>query len=142
MREPVQGTVAFDGRELDDAFYTGMIPGRPDTVFVEEFPLEPTLDTRQRGQKRFVIFCAPCHGEDGRGAGPVHQRATKLGEGTWTPPTDLTGETVRNRPVGHIFQTIRTGIRNMPAYGSQIPAADRWGITAHVRSLAPGQEGE
>ena len=39
------------------------------------------------------------------------------------------------RPVGHLFNTITNGIRTMPSYGSQIPAADRWAIVAYVRAL-------
>ena len=31
------------------------------------------------------------------------------------------------------------GIRNMPAYGSQIPVADRWAIVAYVRALQKSQ---
>ena len=65
----------------------------------------------------------------------MHLRAAKLAEGTWTPPTDLTGETVVGRPVGHIYNTIKNGIRNMPAYGPQVTPEDRWAITAYVRAL-------
>jgi mono/diheme cytochrome c family protein len=38
-------------------------------------------------------------------------------------------------PVGEIFNTISNGIRNMPAYGAQIPAEDRWAIVLYVRAL-------
>jgi mono/diheme cytochrome c family protein len=37
--------------------------------------------------------------------------------------------------VGHIYDTIKNGIRNMPAYGPQIAPEDRWAITAYVRAL-------
>ena len=41
----------------------------------------------------------------------------------------------RRAPVGHLFGTITDGIRNMPAYGDQIPVDDRWAIVAYVRAL-------
>ena len=65
----------------------------------------------------------------------VALRATKLAEGTWVPPTDVTEERLRFQPVGEMFNTITTGIRNMPAYGRQIPAEDRWAIVLYVRAL-------
>jgi mono/diheme cytochrome c family protein len=88
-----------------------------------------------RSQRRPCIFCAPCHGLGGAGNGAVSQRADRLAEGTWTPPTDLAGQLVRERPDGEIFNTIKHGIRNMPGYGPQIPVEDSWAIVAYVRAL-------
>ena len=70
-----------------------------------------------------------------REAGVIHQRQ----EGTWVPPSSLHDDTVRARPVGHIFNTITNGIRTMPAYGAQIPEGDRWAIVAYVRALQRSQ---
>ena len=42
---------------------------------------------------------------------------------------------VLERTNGHLFNTITNGIRSMPAYGPQIPVADRWAIVAYVRAL-------
>lgn len=81
------------------------------------------------------MFCAPCHGLSGYGNGPVAIRAEELEQGTWTPPASFHTELVRERPAGHIFNTISNGIRNMPAYGPQIPVEDRWAIVAYVRAL-------
>jgi len=38
-----------------------------------------------------------------------------------------------------VFNTISNGIRNMPAYGSQIPVEDRWAVVAYVRALQRSQ---
>ena len=43
------------------------------------------------------------------------------------------------RTVGHIYNTINNGIRNMPAYGAQVPTADRWAIVAYVKALQRSQ---
>jgi mono/diheme cytochrome c family protein len=131
MRPPVPGTVARGQANLDSHFYRGQVNGQ----WVATFPAPLTMETLHRGQERFGIYCAPCHGLAGAGDGMVNQRAEKLQEGTWTPPSDLTSDLVAGRPVGHLFNTITNGIRTMPAYGPQIPEADRWAIVAYVRAL-------
>jgi mono/diheme cytochrome c family protein len=88
-----------------------------------------------RGRQRFGIYCTPCHGQVGEGDGMVAQRAASLAEGTWVPPSNLTEDRIRVMPVGEIFNTITNGIRNMPAYGAQVPAEDRWAIVLYVRAL-------
>ena len=135
MRAAPKGTVARNHLYADDGFALGFQQAGADTVFIDEFPLPVTMEMVTRGRERFDIFCATCHGVSGNGNGLVHVRAASLGEGTWTPPTDLTSETVIERPVGHIYNTIKNGIRSMPAYGSQIDPEDRWAITAYVRAL-------
>jgi len=133
MRKQPEGTVARGQLAADDAFHRGRVAG--DTLFVESFPVELTRETMYRGRERFNIYCAPCHGASGNGNGLVHTRAAALVEGTWTSPTDLRSQTVIERPVGYIYNTIRNGIRTMPAYGAQIPTSDRWAIVAYVRAL-------
>ena len=51
------------------------------------------------------------------------------------------GQIVVTRPDGHLFNTITYGIRTMPAYGPQVPIADRWAIVAYVRALQRSQRG-
>ncbi|HEY0010201.1 MAG TPA: cytochrome c, partial [Tepidisphaeraceae bacterium] len=52
------------------------------------------------------------------------------------PPSNLADELRRQRPDGHIYNTITNGIRNMGGYGSMIQdPADRWAIVAYVRAL-------
>lgn len=130
-RRPVEGTVARGAIELDEHRSGGMVDGEWATTF----PMPVTEALMKRGQARFDIYCAPCHGLDGSGDGMVAKRADALQEGTWVPPTSLHDPNVRARSVGHLFNTITNGIRNMPPYGSQIPVADRWAIVAYVRAL-------
>ena len=132
MRLPPAGTVARGQLDDDDLFYYGLDPsGEFDTGF----PLPVSAALLARGQERFAIYCAVCHGLAADGNSAVHHRAESLQEGTWTPPTDLASEVVLGRPNGHLFNTITNGIRSMPAYGPQIPVADRWAIVAYVRAL-------
>jgi mono/diheme cytochrome c family protein len=90
--------------------------------------------TLARGQERFGIYCAPCHGLDGVGQGMV------VKHGLIQPPT-YHQDRLRHIPDGQLFATIENGIRNMPAYGPQIPTFDRWAIVSYVRALQISQQG-
>src|SRR5512140_698878 len=135
MRPPVPGTVARQEVATDAAFETG----RSGDSFVDLPPVPVTPQLMKRGQERYDVFCSPCHGLSGYGDGVVAKRADRLQEGTWTPPSSLHTDLVRSRPSGQLYNTIANGIRNMPAYGPQIPAADRWAIVAYVRALQRSQ---
>lgn len=137
MRAPEPGTIARGDQAEEDAFHRGM-EGKE---FLDAFPGRLAVDEAfiRRGRDRYDIYCSPCHGLSGYGDGVVARRADELQEGTWTPPSSLHDETVRGRQVGHIFHTITSGIRNMPAYGPQIPVRDRWAIVAYVRALQRSQ---
>ncbi|HKQ61873.1 MAG TPA: cytochrome c [Candidatus Polarisedimenticolaceae bacterium] len=131
MRPPVAGTVPQEGFDTDARVATGL--DGPD--YLHALPLPLTRELLARGHERYGIYCAPCHGLAGYGDGMVARRA---GEG-WVPPSSFHAEPAASRPVGHLFNTITRGIRTMPAYGPQIPVADRWAIVAYVRALQRSQ---
>ncbi len=92
------------------------------------------------GRERFDIFCAPCHGLAGAGDGMVAQRADAAAGGHLDAAVLAPHRPgPRRGPTGHLFNTITNGIRNMPAYGPQIPVEDRWAIVAYVRALQRSQ---
>lgn len=71
-------------------------------------------DAAGRGREEFVRACAPCHGIDGRGGGPV---AAALR----SPPPDLTTLTARATgrfPREHII-AVMTGEIPEPAHGTR-----------------------
>lgn len=131
MRTPPEGTVARD----EIVGNPHLSEGRVDGEWATAFPVPVDEALLRRGQERYAIFCAPCHGAAGEGDGIIAQRANELMEGTWVPPTNLHDQTVVDRPVGHLYNSIRRGIRNMPPYGSQVPVHDRWAIVSYVRAL-------
>jgi mono/diheme cytochrome c family protein len=76
----------------------------------------PLVISSMHGRDLFEFYCAPCHGRDGKGSGPV-VAALK------TPPPDLATITSRN---GGTFPRARVeslvtgdGIRLTPAHGSK-----------------------
>jgi mono/diheme cytochrome c family protein len=146
-RPMIPGTVARGHLDNDDHYYRGFTwvtdakTGKRAPKFYDTFPKQVKIDPAllARGRQRFIIYCAPCHGWDGSGHGPVNERAVEVAQhdsGTkWIPAADLHSDAVRARPVGHLFNTITHGIRSMPPYAAQVPVADRWAIVAYVRAL-------
>lgn len=146
-RLPIPRTVGRGQLEEDDHYYRGFAqkwnPQKNlwDITFFSglpaQVPLSPAL--LARGQERFDIYCASCHGLDGSGNGPINARALELQESKWVQPSSLHTDTVRTRPDGHLYNTINNGIRNMPPHGAQISVPDRWAIVAYVRALQLSQ---
>ena len=147
MRQPVPGTVARGHLDADDHYYRGFSQvkneetGQWEVKYFQAIPPQITVDkqTMERGRTLFAIYCAPCHGLDGHGQGQIFLRAQKLNQGSFVPPADLHSPDIRGRADGHLYNTIRNGVRNMPAYGSQINTQDRWAVVAYLRALLLSQ---
>ena len=140
MRPQEPGTIGRSQLQLDEHYYRGLVDGE----FAVTFPSEDTgvvLNEAflRRGQERFNIYCATCHGRDAAGNGMVNKRALELGP--WTPAANLLEDQYRERPVGHIFNTITNGIRSMPSYAEQIDIPDRWAIVAYLRAIQRASHG-
>jgi hypothetical protein len=97
-------------------------------------PIEVTPQLLQRGQQRFSITCAMCHGATAAGDGITKQ------SGLATVVT-LQDDRIRKMADGEIFNTITNGKNTMMAYGPNIVVADRWAIIAYLRALQRSQGG-
>jgi mono/diheme cytochrome c family protein len=172
-RPLVAGTVARGNLREDPHFYTGIKPERsadwawaasligapkefllgvggtplfemPAYYDTFPFPLEELPKLLHRGQERFNIFCAVCHGRSGDGKGMIVQRgftqppafATDLSRGYKLRGIQIK---LRDVPVGYIFDVITNGYGAMPDYAVPVPSADRWAIIAYVRALQYAQ---
>jgi len=91
-----------------------------------------------RGQDRYDIYCATCHSIAGDGKGMVSRRAAALGASGLVAPS-FHDDRLRHIPDGQLYATIKNGVRNMPAYGFNIPSDDRWAIVLYVRALQLSQ---
>ena len=142
MRPEIEGVIARGQTwklGTDRHFYEGRTNGDWATTLPPQIEIDESL--MLRGQQRYAIYCAACHGYDGSGNGSVAKRLrenTHMATG-WAPPSTLHDTTMREAPVGHLFNTITNGIRTMPAHGDQIPPRDRWAIVAYVRALQRSQ---
>jgi mono/diheme cytochrome c family protein len=147
MRAPVEGTIARDRYEDDPEVATGLLADK--SGYVMTVPAQIVQRTGgmekfvERGQDRFNIFCAPCHGRTGDGKGMVVCKRDKLTDPCesrgFAPLPSYEDPRLRQMPDGQIFATITHGVRTMPAYGPQIPIADRWAIVSYVRALELSQ---
>ncbi len=129
-RPLVAGTVARGHLEASTHFYLGKIKGKEATTF----PMTLTAALLRRGQQRFDIYCAVCHGRDGYGNGLVVTRG-------FTAPPSYHSERLRKLPVGHFFDVITNGFGAMYGYGARVAAEDRWAIIAYIRALQLSQWG-
>jgi len=123
-RPLVSNTVARGQLKEDVLLHTG----KDGPNVAEVFPFPVTDAVMARGQERFDIFCAPCHGRTGNGDGMVVRRGYRR-------PPSYSDERIRNTSVGHIFDVITNGFGAMPDYEAQVPPADRWAIVAYVKAL-------
>jgi mono/diheme cytochrome c family protein len=131
-QEPVPGTIARGDRFENNPVNTGREAGS--TNFVQTIPMPVTESLMARGQQRYNIYCAPCHGLTGHGDGVVK----KYGYAT---VRSLHEAVIVRQPDGELYHTITHGRGTMWAYGSQIGIDDRWAIVAYVRALHRGYLG-
>lgn len=127
-RELPEGTVSRERGGLDPVY----LSGQDEEGTVSEVPVEVTLDLLRRGQERFNIYCAPCHGYSGEGDGMVVQRG-------FPQPTSFHSQRLLDAPVGYYFNAITNGFGRMYSYASRVPVEDRWAISAYVKALQLSQ---
>ena len=123
-RPKVPGTVARGQLPADDAMATGRRGGQ----LVEAIPVKLDRDLLVRGQERFNIYCAVCHGLTGEGDGMVPQRGFRR-------PPSYHIDRLRRAPIGHFYDVITAGIGAMPSFAAQLEPRDRWAVVAYVGTL-------
>lgn len=124
VKEVFDGEYQFAKADNPSAF-SGM-----DTngAFVKELPIEVTFDLVELGQRKYEIFCLPCHGATGDGNGITKKY------GMVATPTYHDAR-LRDMPVGEIFNTITHGKNTMFGYGMKLNPEERWAVVAYVRAL-------
>lgn len=119
-------------------YYTGHVGDYFGTGMPEELALD-TADTAaqliRRGEERYGIYCAVCHGDSGNGLGVTSRYGVpgiaNLHLDPFKTPT---------YPDGRMFDVITNGKGMMGGYGANIPVRDRWAIISYVRTLQAAKE--
>ena len=128
MRPPLEGTVSRRAGAVDPVFTTGQNA----SGLLTELPVALTLELLQRGQERYDIFCAVCHGHTGDGDGMVVTRG-------FPAPASFHEQRLLDASVGYYFNAMTNGFGRMYSYASRIPAEDRWAIAGYVKALQLSQ---
>jgi hypothetical protein len=100
-----------------------------DGAYVTEIPIPMTMALLRRGQERFLIFCATCHGPLGDGNSVVakYMEIRK--------PVSFLGEYHRSFPPGRVFAAATHGVGLMPSYAAELDVTDRWAVVAYIEAL-------
>lgn len=125
-RNPVEGTVPVTGGELPVALATADRLANPRTR---------TSESLNRGRWVYETYCLVCHGEGGKGDGPI---STSAG-GPFPGIRSLVTDTVSRKSDGYLYGVVVNaqpmGKGLMPRYGDKIRGADRWDVVNYVRLL-------
>ena len=109
----------FDTGKMGDQWGTGI-------------PFEVTPEVMARGQERFSINCAVCHGATGGGNGVTSKY-------NWPTIASYHQKRIVDMADGEIYNTITNGKNSMMGYGANLSVEDRWAIVCYVRALQRAQ---
>ncbi len=95
-------------------------------VLVNPKPKSP--ESLVRGEQMYKVHCLVCHGEQGRGDGPVGRKFVPQ-------PMELNLDYVQLQPDGQLFYTISHGSIAMPYYRQAMLAEDRWHLVNYITEV-------
>ena len=91
-------------------------------------PIPMSPESLARGAQMYKVHCLVCHGEQGRGDGPVGRKFVPQ-------PMELNLDYVQLQPDGQLFYTISHGSIAMPFYRQALLAEDRWNLVNYVKEV-------
>jgi mono/diheme cytochrome c family protein len=132
-RATVPGAVPVGGSDVDSI---GLDPSRRTTTADRLVnPRAPTSESLNRGKAEYETFCLVCHGETGKGDGPI---SSTVG-GPYIGIRSLVTDTVARRSDGYLYAVLihapSMGRGLMPVYGDKILGTDRWDVVNYMRLL-------
>jgi mono/diheme cytochrome c family protein len=93
-------------------------------------PYRATPRTLEEGKALFQTYCLVCHGERGKGDGPI--------SGKIPPPPSYVSDRLMQFPPGRIFHVVTMGTGKMPSYAAQLSADERWKVVTYVHTVLQG----
>ncbi len=130
-RLPVDGTVARGTYIADEYKATG----KQGDAFGKGFPIDVDNDAMARGEDRFNIYCAVCHGAAGDGEGITKQYGM-------ITVANLTDQRLVDYTDGALYDVVKNGKNTMLGYGDRLSVEDRWNVVLYVRALQRAANGK
>lgn len=116
---PAEGAIPITGLELPP---DGSLPANP---------VAASPSSLARGEFLFKAHCAVCHGEDGKGDGPV--------AAYFQPPASEVADLTEPRIVKHedslMYSIITKGFQGMPSLAENLTPRERWDVINYLRQL-------
>lgn len=114
--QPPLGTLTIDALESERAAMPSVV----------------TIPDMKRGREQYEIYCVPCHGILGEGAGPV------VLHGFPAPPS-FHIDRLQKAELAYYYDVISQGYGVMYSFGNRVAAEDRWRIALYIRALQQSQ---
>jgi mono/diheme cytochrome c family protein len=93
-------------------------------------PYRATAQTQEEGKVLYQTYCLVCHGEQGRGDGPISEKIP--------PPPSYVSDRLMQFPQGRVFHVITMGTNKMPSYATQLSGDERWKVVTYVHTSLQG----
>lgn len=111
-------------------------------------PFQRTEANLAQGQALYQVYCAVCHGPEGKGDGSITKDRTLEAESrqleNYPPPPSYAksdgtnssrGGAMADLTDGKIYHTITYGLNMMGSHASQLSPDERWKVVMYVREL-------
>ena len=91
-------------------------------------PLAVDPSVIKTGKTLYMSYCAPCHGNSGKGDG--------IAAATLNPkPANHTSPVIQAESDGSLFYKITEGRTPMPQYKTALTDAQRWALVTYIKTL-------
>ena len=107
---------------------TGSIPRESRALISREALANDSMSARAK--ELYRINCLPCHGENGKGTGPVAPFLKEL-------PTNLLAPQVQALSRDQLYDVITNGKDMMPSFNGELSATERMTIASFIQSMGP-----
>jgi len=127
LQHPVAGTIPRNYQP----FHFG--PGEEEAARAGrelQDPYHATARTLDEGKALYQTYCIVCHGEQGKGDGPISSKIP--------PPPSYLSDRLMQFPPGRVFHVISMGTGKMPSYAAQLSMDERWKIVTYVHAFLQG----